>query len=82
MFVFDVFWVFGSTAVGFQESVMVRVATAAGAQGGLPMLIRYPTVSDDLPHDGILGLGDIAIPGFLLSYCMRLDWHRDKVLAE
>ena len=74
MFFFDVFWVFGSTATGiFSESVMVRVATAAGAQGGLPMLIRYPTLSDDLPHDGILGLGDIAIPGFLLTYAMRVD---------
>jgi len=72
MFFFDIFWVFISPYF-FQESVMVRVATGGSTGESVPMLLRLPAFGDPLGSDRLLGFGDIALPGLLVSYCRRFD---------
>lgn len=71
MFFFDIFWVFFSDRV-FGQSVMIHVAQGAGGKE-LPMLIEFNSWSDDLPARSMLGFGDIAIPGFLITYNLACD---------
>jgi hypothetical protein len=40
----------------------------------IPILLRLPHLNDWRGGDSILGLGDIAIPGLLLSYALRTDY--------
>ncbi|OII72979.1 minor histocompatibility antigen [Cryptosporidium ubiquitum] len=61
LFVYDIFWVFGT-------DVMVTVAKSF--QG--PAKLIFP-VSFDPWKQSILGLGDIVIPGFFISLCLRFD---------
>jgi Signal peptide peptidase len=44
-------------------------------QGGdpLPMLLTIPKLFDYQPGSSLLGLGDIVLPGLLLSFASRLD---------
>jgi len=44
-------------------------------QGGdpLPMLLTVPRFGDYLGGTSLLGLGDIVLPGLLLSFCQRVD---------
>jgi len=72
MFFFDIFWVFISPLF-FHESVMVRVATGGGTGESVPMLLRIPTLGDPFGGDRLLGFGDIALPGLLVSYLRRHD---------
>ena len=88
MFFFDIFWVFLSVYI-FGESVMVHVATGgdqyeqkmlgselgavAGPPRELPMLIKFYSFWDDLRSRSMLGLGDIGIPGFLITYNLAVD---------
>lgn len=62
--IYDVAFVFGS-------DVMMTVALGFES----PMKILLPT-------DGgmaMLGIGDIIIPGLLVSFCMRIDFVRSMV---
>lgn len=61
LFVYDVFWVFGT-------DVMVTVAKSF--QG--PAKLIFP-VSFNPWKQSILGLGDIVIPGLFISLCLRFD---------
>ncbi|KAF7458523.1 putative signal peptide peptidase [Cryptosporidium felis] len=61
LFVYDVFWVFGT-------DVMVTVAKSF--QG--PAKLIFP-ISYDPWKQSILGLGDIVIPGLFISLCLRFD---------
>ena len=61
LFVYDVFWVFGT-------DVMVTVALSFEA----PAKIIFPQ-SFEPWKQGILGLGDIVIPGIFVSICLRFD---------
>ena len=47
----------------------------ANCQGGdpLPMLFTIPRVGDYMGGASLLGLGDIVLPGLLLSFAARLD---------
>jgi len=73
LFFYDIFWVFGT-------DVMVTVAKSIDG----PIKILFPrslipnpeTLKIDL---GLLGLGDIVIPGFFLSLLLRFDAHNAKV---
>jgi len=69
-FFFDIFWVFLSPLI-FKKSVMIEVATGGGTGQSVPMVLKIPS---DLPGQfKILGLGDIAIPGLLISFLLRHD---------
>jgi len=72
MFFFDIFWVFISPLF-FHESVMVRVATGGGTGESVPMLLRIPAIGDPFGSDRLLGFGDIALPGLLVSCLRRHD---------
>lgn len=61
LFVYDVWWVFGT-------DVMTTVALSFEA----PAKIIFPQ-SFDPWKQGILGLGDIVIPGIFVSLCLRFD---------
>ncbi|EER14175.1 minor histocompatibility antigen H13, putative [Perkinsus marinus ATCC 50983] len=67
LFVYDIFWVFGT-------EVMVFVAKSFDA----PAKIIFP-LSFDPWKQGILGLGDIVVPGIFISLNMRFDYHQDQV---
>lgn len=72
-FFFDIFWVFISPKI-FQKSVMIEVATGGGTGQSVPMVLKIPAMSPDIPGQfKILGLGDIAIPGLLISFLLRHD---------
>lgn len=72
-FFFDIFWVFLSPLI-FKKSVMIEVATGGGTGQSVPMVLKIPALTGDLPGQfKILGLGDIAIPGLLISLLLRHD---------
>jgi signal peptide peptidase-like protein 2B len=72
MFCFDIFWVFISPLI-FQQSVMVTVATGANTGEHVPMLLRIPAWGDPFGKERMLGFGDIALPGLLVSFLRRHD---------
>jgi minor histocompatibility antigen H13 len=70
LFVYDIFWVFGSKAV-FGSNVMVSVATGVEA----PIKLNFPR---DLGGCGtlrhsMLGLGDIVVPGIFVAFVAKWD---------
>eukprot|EP00448_Togula_jolla_P012064 CAMPEP_0170594560 /NCGR_PEP_ID=MMETSP0224-20130122/14067_1 /TAXON_ID=285029 /ORGANISM="Togula jolla, Strain CCCM 725" /LENGTH=565 /DNA_ID=CAMNT_0010918629 /DNA_START=73 /DNA_END=1768 /DNA_ORIENTATION=+ len=71
-FFFDIFWVFLSPLI-FQKSVMIEVATGGGTGQSVPMVLKLPTLGGIPGQFKILGLGDIAIPGLLISFLLRHD---------
>jgi len=72
-FFFDIFWVFISPAI-FKKSVMIEVATGGGTGQSVPMVLKIPSLAAYLPGQfKILGLGDVAIPGLLISLLLRHD---------
>merc|ERR1712190_508715 len=80
MFFFDIYWVFISPLL-FHESVMIKVAQGGGTQQAVPMLLRIPDFGDPLGGERLLGFGDIALPGLLVSYLLRYDLqHKKKLL--
>jgi len=70
-FLYDIFFVFGTT---------IMVTIAMGIDG--PIKLAFPRVLD--PRVSILGLGDILVPGLLLTLCLRFDLvlHVRKLLAK
>jgi presenilin-like A22 family membrane protease len=79
-FFYDIFWVFCSSAV-FGSNVMVTVAT----QLDVPIKILVPLIlsqdSSELQFT-LIGLGDIVLPGLLLSFAMRFDDHKKISLTS
>lgn len=72
---YDIFWVWGSTAV-FGENVMVRVVsrTAANPVAGAPSLeLPIKLIFPSCGGYQILGLGDIAVPGLVVALAARFD---------
>jgi len=72
-FLYDIFWVFLS-GYFFSSSVMQTVAQGGSTGESVPMLLRLPRVQDELGGQTMLGLGDIALPGLLISYLLRFDY--------
>merc|ERR1719382_479745 len=71
-FFFDIFWVFLSPLI-FKKSVMIEVATGGGTGQSVPMVLKIPALTGIPGQFKILGLGDIAIPGLLISLLPRHD---------
>ena len=72
-FFYDIFWVFLSPYF-FSSSVMQTVAQGGTTGESVPMLLRLPRLQDELGGQTMLGLGDIALPGLLISYLLRFDY--------
>eukprot|EP00488_Nonionellina_sp_1-RS-2012_P000830 TRINITY_DN1334_c0_g1_i1.p1 TRINITY_DN1334_c0_g1~~TRINITY_DN1334_c0_g1_i1.p1 ORF type:complete len:222 (-),score=46.18 TRINITY_DN1334_c0_g1_i1:104-769(-) len=75
-FIYDIFWVFLSPLF-FESSVMVAVATykhGGVSNDTLPVVLKFPRLDDLFHSPMILGLGDIALPGLLVSYLLRYDY--------
>jgi len=70
LFFYDVFWVFGSKSV-FGSNVMVSVATGLEA----PIKLQFPRAFTGcgLFQHGMLGLGDIAVPGLFIAFMAKWD---------
>lgn len=74
LFIYDVFWVFGT-------EVMVLVATSFDA----PIKLLFPREFATELEKGkfsMLGLGDIVIPGIFIALLLRYDAHRAGVSVE
>lgn len=65
-FIYDLFWVFYSEKV-FNDNVMVSVAT----RETLPNVVTFPRVWSR--GYSLLGLGDIFLPGLLITFVFRFD---------
>jgi signal peptide peptidase-like protein 2B len=74
-FFFDIFWVFLSPLI-FKKSVMIEVATGGGTGQSVPMVLKIPALTGIPGQFKILGLGDIALPGLLISLLLRHDMVR------
>ncbi|CAM9661352.1 unnamed protein product [Phaeothamnion confervicola] len=78
LFVYDVFWVFGT-------EVMVTVAKSIDAPIKLLFPAKFSDPTADPPVKGefsMLGLGDIVIPGIFIALLLRYDAERAGVPAE
>eukprot|EP00483_Globobulimina_turgida_P009886 UN09905 len=56
---------------------MVSVATYQhndNSNDTLPVVLKFPRLNDIFHSPMILGLGDIALPGLLISYLLRFDY--------
>eukprot|EP01006_Ploeotia_vitrea_P035073 TRINITY_DN65833_c5_g2_i1.p1 TRINITY_DN65833_c5_g2~~TRINITY_DN65833_c5_g2_i1.p1 ORF type:complete len:651 (-),score=263.65 TRINITY_DN65833_c5_g2_i1:24-1976(-) len=73
-FLYDVFWVFTSPLLFRGRSVMVVVATGGDTGESIPMLLKFPRVNDPFGGYSLLGLGDMALPGLLVSFLLRFDY--------
>ncbi len=72
LFLYDIWFVFGTKAVFGGESVMVSVAK--NVEG--PIAIRFPKdLTDSTSGMTMLGLGDIVLPGAMLALALRFDYH-------
>lgn len=67
-FLYDIFWVFLSPYFFSGRSVMISVAVNIRS---LPMVLIVPHVFLDSP--GLLGLGDIILPGLVIAFLFRYD---------
>ena len=71
-FFYDIFWVFLSSFI-FKKNVMVTVALQAVSPSlPLPILLIIPRFFSS--NSGLLGLGDIILPSFFLSFLLRYDF--------
>ena len=69
LFIYDVFWVFLSPYF-FGQSVMVEVATKID----LPAKLVFPGFNE-FSRGSLIGLGDLAIPGFYINYVTRFGFY-------
>lgn len=69
-FGYDIFWVFISKPI-FGDSVMAAVATSVD----LPIKIEIPhiLVQHPLSRCSLIGLGDLALPGFFICFCHKIS---------
>merc|ERR1712216_704917 len=76
LFVYDVFWVFGTGLImEGGNSVMVSVAKNFDAPIKLLFPKHYPPQEKQF---SMLGLGDIVIPGIFVALCLRYDMRQGK----
>ncbi|CAI2364580.1 unnamed protein product [Moneuplotes crassus] len=84
LFFYDIFWVFLSPYIFGGESVMMVVATNVD----LPAKLQFPhynfstifTGANPFVPCALIGLGDLAVPGFYISYISRFgDYMNAKV---
>lgn len=69
LFIYDIFWVFGSKSV-FGSNVMVSVAK----QFEGPIKLVFPQFPGATDKDmSMLGLGDIVVPGLFVALMLRFD---------
>lgn len=74
LFLYDIFWVFGSEAV-FGDNVMVSVAR--GIDGPFKFVFFRPRTSPGAAREtSMLGLGDLVIPGLFVALMLRFDNRR------
>jgi len=86
-FVYDIFWVFGSTYF-FGKNVMETVASqkAENPVNIISHTLRLPSWGPAEIHipaklmwgDHMLGLGDISLPGILISYIYRHEYYSGR----
>ncbi|CAA7026484.1 unnamed protein product [Microthlaspi erraticum] len=77
-FVYDIFWVFVSPLI-FKQSVMIAVARGSKDTGeSIPMLLRFPRLSDPWGGFNMIGFGDILFPGLLICFIFRYDKENHK----
>jgi minor histocompatibility antigen H13 len=63
LFFYDIFWVYGT-------DVMVTVAKNLD----LPIKLVFPYLNGELEVvKSMVGLGDIVLPGFFISFCLKFD---------
>jgi len=71
-FFYDIFFVFISPYL-FAKNVMVTVGTGGDTGEKMPMVFVFPKILDELGRESILGLGDVAFPGFLTTFLRKID---------
>mmetsp|Transcript_16766 Transcript_16766/g.19002 ORF Transcript_16766/g.19002 Transcript_16766/m.19002 type:complete len:341 (-) Transcript_16766:1778-2800(-) len=78
LFLYDIFWVFGSKPV-FGSNVMVTVATGVEA----PIKLMFPRGTDGCGEMmfSMLGLGDIVVPGIFIGFLAKWDVKRTSMNA-
>jgi minor histocompatibility antigen H13 len=70
LFFYDVFWVFGSKSV-FGSNVMVSVAM--GVEAPIKLMFPRELSGCGLLRNGMLGLGDIVVPGIFVAFLAKWD---------
>jgi len=70
LFFYDVFWVFGSKSV-FGSNVMVSVAT--GVEAPIKLMFPRDLGGCGILRHGMLGLGDIVVPGIFIAFLAKWD---------
>jgi len=70
LFFYDIFWVFGSKSV-FGSNVMVSVAV--GVEAPIKLLFPRSLGGCGTLRHGMLGLGDIVVPGIFLNFLAKWD---------
>ena len=72
---YDVFWVFLQPILFGGASVMVEVATGGISGARIPILFEVPRFNGlgTNPAMGMLGLGDVVLPGLVVALAMRWD---------
>merc|ERR1712070_541031 len=70
LFVYDIFWVFGSKAV-FGSNVMVSVAT--GVEAPIKLMFPRELGGCGILRHSMLGLGDIVVPGIFIAFLAKWD---------
>lgn len=70
LFFYDIYWVFYSERL-FGANVMTTVATGLD----LPIKLLIPHIgSHPIAHScGLIGLGDLAVPGLFAAFASRVD---------
>ncbi|XP_042046125.1 signal peptide peptidase-like 2, partial [Salvia splendens] len=70
-FIYGIFWVFLSPYI-FHDSVMIAVARGNNSGGeSIPMLLRFPKLSDPYYGYNMISYGDILFPGLLVTFSHR-----------
>ncbi|KAF2616451.1 hypothetical protein F2Q68_00038371 [Brassica cretica] len=81
-FFYDIFWVFLSPLI-FKQSVMIAVARGSKDTGeSIPMLLRFPRLSDPWGGYNMIGFGDILFPGLLICFIFRYDRENNKGVVK
>eukprot|EP00924_Labyrinthula_sp_SR-Ha-C_P006291 snap_masked-scaffold_31-processed-gene-2.43-mRNA-1 protein AED:0.05 eAED:0.62 QI:0/-1/0/1/-1/1/1/0/464 len=79
LFFYDIFWVFFSEGI-FGDNVMVKVATSIDAP--IKLLFFRNQDSCGTFQYSMLGLGDIVVPGFFLSFLGKFDASNESSYFE
>lgn len=71
-FLYDIFFVFITPYI-FEKSIMVTVGTGGDSGEKMPMVFAFPRIWGRFGRESMLGLGDVAFPGFLMTYLRSFD---------